>query len=158
MLWQTHWRNSVLALSVLMLAAGCANNETKPADDANKGAATTASATTSDAKPVQQEPVQKAVVEIQNPAVIEFDKMSVKLDEQGKEMVAQMAEKAEGSKKIVIWGFCDRAQIGNAEKSAIARASAVLAELKANGMKSPRVRIRYSTEKANRHAAEVHFD
>ena len=157
MFWQTNLRNTILALSVLLLAAGCANKETKPAGDADNGTATTASATANDAKPMQ-EPVQKAPVEIPNPAIIEFDKMSVKLDDKAREMIAQMAEKAENSKKVVVWGFCDATEIGNADKSAIARATAVINELKANGMKSPRLRIRYSTEKPNRHAAEVHFD
>ena len=154
---QTRLRTVILGLSVLLLAAGCANNETKPANGA-EGTATTASATAGDAKPAAQEPTPTPPPEIPNPATIEFDKLSVKLDDKAKEMVAQMAAKAEGSKKLVIWGFCDRAQIGNAEKSAIARAVAVQKELQANGMKSPKVRIRYKTEVAGKHAVEVYFD
>ena len=158
MFFQTRLRTVILSLGVLLLATGCANNETKSANDADKDAAMTASATVGETKPAAHEEAPKSPLEIPNPATIEFDKMSVKLDDKAKEFVAQMAAKAEGSKKLVIWGFCDRTEIGNAEKSAIARAVAVQKELKANGMKSPKVRIRYKTEVAGKHAVEVYFD
>ena len=157
MFFQTNLRAAVVSASVLLLVAGCANQGTTPVNEADKSM-TTANALTTEVNSAPPVQVQTAPVDIPNPAIIEFDKMSVKLSDKAKEMIAQMTEKAEGSKNVVIWGFCDRTQIGNAEKSAIARGVAVRKELQANGVKSPKFRIRYSTEKPNRHAAEVHFD
>jgi outer membrane protein OmpA-like peptidoglycan-associated protein len=151
-------RAGVLALSVLLLSA-CANNETKPADDANSATPTTsASATVNGSKQAPAASAQEPVEEIPNPAIITFDKLSVKLDEAGKQSVARMAEKAEASKKLEVWGFCDRKQIGNPVPCATQRAVAVQKELQANGVKTPKVRIRYNTEKANAHAVEVWFN
>ncbi|MEO8409243.1 MAG: OmpA family protein [Propionivibrio sp.] len=159
MFFQTNLRSAIAAFGALLLVASCANQETQPTGQTNKtSVATTVSTTQNGVRPIPPVPVENVLVEIPNPVIIEFDKTSVELDDAAKRMIAQIAEKAEGSQKLVIWGYCDRAQIANAAKAAIARAIAVRKELQANGVKSPTVRIRYSVEEPNRHAAEVHFD
>src|ERR1035437_7880912 len=137
MCYQNYLRGVVLAASVLLMA-GCANNTSKPANDTSKGSATTsASATANGSSAAQSAQTPPPVVVIPNPSMVTFEKMSAILDSNAKATIAQLSEKAESSKKLLITGFCDQKQIGNAKDSAIARAVAVRKELQAHGVKTP---------------------
>ena len=53
-----------------------------------------------------------------NPVPIMFDKLSIKLDEDGKQIVTAIGERAKMASKIIITGYCDRNQVGNAKDAA----------------------------------------
>ena len=122
MFGQNSLRKAILALSVLLLI-GCANNQNRPAGDDGQGTAT-AGAASKETPPPPPPPPPKPVVVIPNPSVITFEKMSVSVEEQGKFILDQLADKAKSSSKLLVTGFCDSRQIKNATDSAIARATA----------------------------------
>ncbi|MFT3849474.1 MAG: OmpA family protein [Propionivibrio sp.] len=139
-----------------MLLVGCANNQNKPGDDVNKGAATASAANKETMPPPPPPP--KPVVAIPNPSVITFEKMSVTIDDGGRFIIEQMIDKAKTSSKLLITGFCDSQQIKNATDSAIARAVAVRDELVARGVPASNVRVTVNTRVRKKHAVEVKFD
>ncbi|WP_176442307.1 OmpA family protein [Noviherbaspirillum humi] len=92
-----------------------------------------------------------------NPVLVPFEKLSIKLDEDARKLIAQLADRAKSSSRLTITGFCDRRQVGNARDAAIARAAAVRDELAKAGLSIKKVQIKYVTEIGDKHAAEVQF-
>ncbi|MDT3669929.1 MAG: OmpA family protein [Aromatoleum sp.] len=88
------------------------------------------------------------------PQLFHFDKMSVSLSEGEKANVAALAEQARSADSILIRGYCDRTEVGNAKDAAIARAQAVRKVLLKAGVPARSMRVRYNTER-KMHAAEV---
>ena len=156
MFGQNSLRKATLALSVLLLI-GCANNQNRPAGDDGQGTATTGAASKETTQPLPPPP-PKPVVVIPNPSVIKFEKMSVVIDEQGKFILDQLADKAKSSSKLLVTGFCDSQQIKNATDSAIARATAVRDELLARGVVASNIRVTINTRVRKKHAVEIKFD
>lgn len=156
----------VLVLSMLLLA-GCASNESKPANGKDGGAATTSTTSGSASNETSAQTAgtadkttaaPKPAVVVANPTIIPFEKMSITLDDKNKALVAQIVDRAKSASKIVITGFCDRKQIGNSENSAIARSVVVRDELIAQGVMASKIQVKFSTKVAKKHAAEVKFD
>jgi len=156
----------VLVLSMLLLA-GCASNETKPANSKDGGVATTSTSSGSasnEASSPQAGTAGKSaaatrpVVVVANPTIIPFDKMGITLDDKNKAAVAQIVDRAKSANKIVITGFCDSKQIGNADNSAIARSVVVRDELIAQGVSPAKIQVKFTTKVPKKHAAEVKFD
>ncbi len=156
MFGQNSLRKAILALSVLLLI-GCANNQNRPAGDDGQGTATTGAAS-KETPPPPLPPPPKPVVVIPNPSVITFEKMSVSVEEQGKFILDQLADKAKSSSKLLVTGFCDSRQIKNATDSAIARATAVRDELLARGVVASNIRVTINTRVRKKHAVEIKFD
>ena len=156
MFGQNSLRKAILALSVLLLI-GCANNQNRPAGDDGQGTAT-AGAASKETPPPPLPPPPKPVVVIPNPSVITFEKMSVSVEEQGKFILDQLADKAKSSSKLLVTGFCDSRQIKNATDSAIARATAVRDELLARGVVASNIRVTINTRVRKKHAVEIKFD
>lgn len=92
-----------------------------------------------------------------NPVVISFERLSIKLDDQTRKLIAQQTDRAKASGRLVITGFCDRHQVGNARDAAIARAGAVRDELVKLGVPTKKIQIKYVTEAGNKHVAEIQF-
>ncbi|WP_332670520.1 OmpA family protein [Aromatoleum sp.] len=90
----------------------------------------------------------------ERPQLFPFDKMSVSLSEGEKANVAAFAERARNADSILIRGYCDRTEVGNAKDAAIARAQAVRKVLLKAGVPARSMRVRYNTER-KMHAAEV---
>lgn len=154
------WNNTLgslgLAMGILALT-GCSSNQPKPEEaQAQNGTAATA---TADAKaaPAAQAPAKPAVV-VPNPSIVPFQKMTVVLDDKTRQQVAQMADRARSSRKIVLTGFCDRTQVANPTDAAVARAIAVRDELQALGVQTAAMQVKIDTRAGKKHAVEVHFD
>jgi len=150
----------VLVITVLLFA-GCASNEAKQTSGKDGGVQTTATSTgtATNGAPTPPPPAAtKPVVLIPNPSIVLFDKMSIKLDDKGKAVIAQLAERARAASKLLVTGFCDHRQVGNSADSAVARAVAVRDELVANGVAPDNIRVKFSTQTPKKHAAEIHFD
>ena len=147
------WNNSVcgigMAMSLLFLA-GCSSNEPKPEDTQAQNAAATAEAKAPPA------PVKPPVV-VPNPSTVAFEKMAVTLDDKTRQAVAQMADRARSSRKIVLTGYCDRNQIANPSDAAVARAIAVRDELVALGVTPANMQVKFDIKVAKKHAVEVRF-
>jgi outer membrane protein OmpA-like peptidoglycan-associated protein len=92
-----------------------------------------------------------------NPVPILFDKFTVKLDENGRHVIEQISERAKEAHTLVITGYCDRHQIGNANAAAIARATAVRDELLHLGIPARKVKIKHVTNVPDRHEADIEF-
>lgn len=90
----------------------------------------------------------------ERPQLFHFDKMSVSLSEGEKANVAALAEQARSAESVLIRGYCDRTEVGNAKDAAIARAQAVRKVLLKAGVPARSMRVRYNTER-KMHAAEV---
>lgn len=83
-----------------------------------------------------------------------FDRMSVSLAEGEKANLAALAQQARNAESVLIRGYCDRTEVGNAKDAAIARAEAVRKVLQKAGVPARSMRVRYNTER-KMHAAEV---
>jgi outer membrane protein OmpA-like peptidoglycan-associated protein len=92
-----------------------------------------------------------------NPVPIMFDKLSIKLDEDGKQIVTAIGERAKMASKIIITGYCDRNQVGNAKDAAIARANAVKEDLVSSGVSAKKIRIKFITSVTDKHGVEIEF-
>lgn len=90
----------------------------------------------------------------ERPRLFRFDKMSVSLSENEKTNVVALAEQAKSAGSILIRGYCDRTEVGNAKDAAIARAHAVRQVLLKAGVAARSIRVRYNTER-KLHAVEV---
>ncbi len=162
MFFQNNLRGAGIALSVLMLV-GCAQNQTKTEDSAvvattNESPVATPSSAANDARIAYARQAAQTQVVVPNPSAVLFDKMSTTLDDKGKQVIAQLADRARSSKKLVVTGFCDQRQIGNPIDAAVARAISVRDELLAQGIVPTNVVVKYSTKIAKKHAAEIRFD
>ena len=92
-----------------------------------------------------------------NPVPIIFDKLSVKLDDNDKCILAQISDRAKKADKLVVIGYCDRNQIGNASAAAIARARVVRDELVDLGVPAKNIKIKHVTTVSNKHAVDIEF-
>lgn len=165
MRWQNNLCGIGLALSVLVFS-GCASNQAKPANSAenegagttSQGATATSGAATNDAKSAQARQAAPAPVVIPNPSTVSFDKMGTTLDDKGKQVITQLAERAKSARKLTVTGFCDRHQIGNSADAAVARAISVRDELLALGIAPAKIQVKFDTKIAKKHATEIRFD
>lgn len=92
---------------------------------------------------------------VMNPVPLEFEKLSIKLRDADKQIIAQIKDRAQKARKLTITGYCDRKQVGNAKAAALARAKSVKQELVRLGVKAKSINIKYVTTVANKHAVEV---
>lgn len=154
----------VWTIVVVGLVAACAQIE--PTQQQTNEAPPAAAAVPT--KPPVQQPVKApaataAVVEPAidysklNPIQLQFDRMVIKLEADEKEIISKLVSRAQAASRIVITGYCDRQQIGNAKDAAIARAVAVREEFVKHGVSAKKFRIKYVTEAANKHMAEIQF-
>jgi outer membrane protein OmpA-like peptidoglycan-associated protein len=140
---------AALAASFFITLGGCAQVDTRPADDTP--AATTAAEPAEPAPEVQSAavtPEAEPQVAIPNPAVIEFAPESTELDSDAQALVNRLFARAKRAEKIVLKGYSDRRVNGNAVQVAISRAVQIRNELVKNGVDAKNVRIRYNTEQA----------
>jgi outer membrane protein OmpA-like peptidoglycan-associated protein len=92
-----------------------------------------------------------------NPVPLTFDKMTVKLNENNKKILAKLGQRAKKAHKLLITAYCDRRQVGNAHAAALARGNAVKQELVQLGAKANTIRLKIVTGVADKHAAEIQF-
>ncbi|MCX7207594.1 MAG: OmpA family protein [Proteobacteria bacterium] len=133
----------VLACSVVFIAGvmtGCADLPTQPD--------TTASATSWIKVPVAP------VVAVGKPYLLKFEKMSAKLTPQQEEILTALALQLKDTKSIILRGYCNKRDIGNAKDSALARAINVQKFLTGQGIAEQRISLRYNTDDAE-HAVEL---
>jgi outer membrane protein OmpA-like peptidoglycan-associated protein len=88
--------------------------------------------------------------------IIEFETTSTELDDEAQQQIAALLPSARRASAIVIYGYSDRSNSGDAREIAIARALRVRTVLVRNDVSLKNIRIRYSTAQA-RHEAEVLF-
>jgi outer membrane protein OmpA-like peptidoglycan-associated protein len=157
--------SSICAVSLLLLTA-CAQNPTSPdtasSPNAERGAKTdkagivSANGTNASKGKVVLDGKSPDYANM-NPVSIVFDKLSIKLDDDDKQILAQISERAKKAPKLTITGFCDHNQVANPKAAALARADAVKAELIRLGVQSKEVRIKYQTNVPNKHMVEIQF-
>src|SRR6476661_4347884 len=141
-----------VGIGALLLLAGCAQNQTNP-DTAQQEVVQSRSAADK-AAPVAPQVAEEAKPDYatMNPVPIVFEKLSVKLRDADKAVLAQIGDRAVKARRLVITGFCDSRQVGNPKAAAIARATAVKDELVRLGAKPSMIRIRYLTNVPDKHA------
>ena len=149
---QLHQRCLVIGLAFVTLTA-CNSNETKP--DESKP---TISANAEFNKPSEQVVTPKPAAEIKNPTVINFDKLSIALDNAAREQIAQITERAKATRKLSVTGYCDKGQVGNPSDVAVARAVAVRDEMVKLGVPASSILVKFVTKVSKKHAAEIKFD
>ncbi|WP_432719498.1 OmpA family protein [Jeongeupia wiesaeckerbachi] len=142
-------RLAVVIAAVLLSA--CAQNPSSNAEAAQ--GKPSAKATSTDAAKATATPSAAARVD---PSLITFATQSVKLDEAAQAQLRLLLDQASAAKRIVITGYCDRKDIGNAKAAAVARANKVKNALVKLGVSPKKIRVKYSTEEAQ-HAAKVDF-
>jgi outer membrane protein OmpA-like peptidoglycan-associated protein len=149
------------AAAVLMAFGGCANLSATL--DATKDGLVSER---SDAKGrVQQKlridnalaQAEAAEYQSMNPVPIMFDKMSIKLDDHGHYVLGLIVGRARNSSQLIVTGYCDRHQIGNASAAALARATAVRDELVHLGVPANVITLRHQTNAPGKHAADIEF-
>lgn len=146
---------------LLILLAACAQNEVKQAGDSTAPQQNTQASAGTAVK--TDKPVEQAAAELEadyltmNPVPIAFDKLGVKLNDAGKHVIVKIGERAKKSKKLVVVGYCDRKQVGNAHAAALARANAVKSELIHLGVKPRSIQLKTVTNVADKHLAEIQF-
>ncbi|AMC34109.1 OmpA family protein [Janthinobacterium sp. B9-8] len=131
----------ILACSAVLAAAvmtGCAENPP---------AATDSASATSWAKP----PV---IVAIGKPYMLQFEKMAAKLTPQQEEQLMALLPQLKDVKSIILRGYCNKKDIGNAKDSALARAVNVEKFLVSQGVPDHKMSLRYNTDDAE-HAVEL---
>jgi outer membrane protein OmpA-like peptidoglycan-associated protein len=154
-------RKYLFTVCVLMLA-GCAVESTAPDTTTANASVVRAGDKDSVQEKVKTENTLTAAERTpdyatMNPVPIVFDKFTVKLDENNKHILEQIGERAKKARKLLITGYCDRHQIGNANAAAIARAKAVRDELVRLGVPIKNVRIKHLTNVPGKHAADIEF-
>lgn len=150
--------SAVLSVVSVLAMAGCAHNQVAP--DSTSAAAQNAAkeeAKSEKAPLASMAPGEEIVPDyaVMNPVPIAFDKMSIKLRDTDKQILAQIKDRAQKARKLTITGYCDRTQVGNAKAAALARAQSVKDELVRLGVKSKVVKVKFVTNVANKHAVEV---
>lgn len=150
--------SAVLSAVSVLAMAGCAQNQVAP-DSTLAAAQNTAKeeAKSEKAPLASMAPGEEIVPDyaVMNPVPIAFDKMSIKLRDTDKQILAQIKDRAQKARKLTITGYCDRTQVGNAKAAALARAQSVKDELVRLGVKSKVVKVKFVTNIANKHAVEV---
>lgn len=145
------------AVSVFVLV-GCAQNQLATESTSSAAQNTVKDETKSEKAPLaSMAPGEEIVPDyaVMNPVLIAFDKMTVKLRDTDKHILAQIKDRAQKARKLTITGYCDRNQVGNAKAAALARAQSVKDELVRLGVKSKVVKVKFVTNVANKHGVEV---
>ncbi len=158
------YRLTILAISTALLL-GCANsrkNKTPPPDPATVQAQESKAIVVKVAEGVEQATAKvqeatgnKAVVA--DPTLVPFDKMSAKLSPLTEQQVRALAPALVIAKQIIITGYCDRREVGNALAAARARAETVKKLLVDNGIAAKRIVLKIDTVQ-RLHAARVTFN
>jgi len=157
--------NSICAVSLLLLTA-CAQNPTSPDTASSPNVERETKTDKAGAVSVHGSNASKGKVVLEgksldyanmNPVPIGFDKLSIKLGDDDKRILAQISERAKKAPKLTITGFCDHNQVANPKAAALARADAVKAELVRLGVQSKAIRIKYLSNVPNKHMAEIQF-
>jgi outer membrane protein OmpA-like peptidoglycan-associated protein len=94
------------------------------------------------------------VVALGKPYLLKFEKMSAKLTPQQEEILIGLAPQLKEAKTIIVRGFCNKRDIGNAKDSALARAINVEKFLVSRGIVDQKMSLRYNTDDAE-HAVEL---
>ena len=146
--------------AALVLLCGCATttNQTEPSAAAETVALGAVSPST-DAKPQAAAVAAAAApVAVPNPAIVKFDRMSVKLDDEARQAMGNYAARAKTARRVVATGFCDHREVANAPDAAIARAIAVRDDLIRLGVPPANVHVKFNTAKVKKHAVEIAFE
>jgi outer membrane protein OmpA-like peptidoglycan-associated protein len=88
---------------------------------------------------------------------LQFEKMSAKLEPEHEKQLLQLMPLLQSSKSIVLRGYCNKKEVGNAKDGAIARAAAVEKFLQKQGIPDKKMTIRFNTDDA-KHAVEIDLD
>jgi outer membrane protein OmpA-like peptidoglycan-associated protein len=150
--------STVLSVAVVLAMAGCAQHQIASESTSASAQNTMKEESKSEKAPLaSMAPGEEIVPDyaVMNPVPIAFDKMSVKLRDIDKQILAQIKDRAQKARKLTITGYCDRTQVGNAKAAALARAQSVKDELVRLGIKSKVVKVKFVTNVANKHAVEV---
>lgn len=142
-------RITLVAASVALLSACAVTPAPQAADDNQAGARSEAPAE----PPAAPAPASSSSA-ARAPQLFAFDRMSVRLSESEKANVLALAEQARTADSVLVRGYCDRTEVGNAKDAALARAQAVRNVLVKAGVQPGAIRVRYNTER-KMHAAEV---
>lgn len=144
---------------LLALLAACAQSEVKQTGEGSPAPQIVQSnASTRVEKPVEQITAEAELdYQNMNPVPIAFEKLGVKLNDTGRHVIGKIGNRAKKSKKLVIVGYCDRKQVGNAHAAALARANAVKSELVHLGVKPRSIQLKTVTNAADKHLAEIQF-
>ena len=143
-----------ITVTALSLLTACATNtasqaKTEPQTNATATTATTAQTATAPAQ------ADSTPAPFNKGAVAEFSKTETKLDKTGVANISQNIEAFKQAKTIEVIGYCDRKDnMLGAQQVALARASAVRAELIKQGVSSNKIRLKYFTAEA-RHGVSV---
>ena len=146
-------------LASMLALAGCAYDQ--PVEQSAPNAAGAKQEFKSDKAPADVKakvtPAEQAVIYYAtvNPLPITFDKLSIKLSDLDKEVLALIRTRALSAKQLTITGFCDQRQVGNPKAAAIARATAVKEELVRLGVDPKVITIKHVTTVPSKHAAEI---
>lgn len=133
----------LLSASVLLavgVMSGCATDSVAPAVNA--------SATSWIKQPVT------ATIALGKPYLLQFDKMAAKLTPQQEETLTSLMPQLKEAKSIIVRGFCNKRDIGNAKDSALARAVNVERFLAGLGIADQKMSLRYNTDDAE-HGVEL---
>lgn len=147
-----------LAAVGLTLLSACATTTTKTESTGAAAASTSATVTSSaEVKSQAGTPLAPPVV-VPNPAIVRFDAMSVKLDDEARKAMPDYAVRAKSARRVVTTGFCDHREVANAPDAAIARAIAVRDDLIRLGVPPANVHVKFNTAKPKKHAVEISFE
>jgi outer membrane protein OmpA-like peptidoglycan-associated protein len=133
----------LLSASILLavgVMSGCATDQAAQVENA--------SATSWVKQPVS------VTIALGKPYTLQFDKMAAKLTPQQEEILTSLALQMKDAKSIILRGYCNKRDIGNAKDSALARAVNVQKFLVSQGIADQKMSLRYNTDDAE-HAVEL---
>jgi outer membrane protein OmpA-like peptidoglycan-associated protein len=158
---QSHVVKAGTMCLMLALLTACAQSELQNGSSGasvQQSAQASASGSAKADKPTEQASAETGPDYLNmNPVPVTFEKLGVKLNDAGKQVIVKIGERAKKSKKIVITGYCDRKQVGNAHAAALARANAVKNELIHLGVKPGSIQLKTVTNATDKHLAEIQF-
>lgn len=94
---------------------------------------------------------------VSDPTLVPFEKMSAKLTPVTEQQVRALAPALVIAKQIIVTGYCDRREVGNAPAAAKARAETVKKLLVENGIAAKRIVTKIDTQQ-RLHAVRVTFN
>ena len=92
-----------------------------------------------------------------DPTLVPFEKMNAKLTTATEQQVRALVAGLVIAKQVIVIGYCDRSEVGNAVAAAKARAEAVQKVLIDNGISPKRIIVQFDTTK-KLHAVRVKFN
>jgi outer membrane protein OmpA-like peptidoglycan-associated protein len=137
-----------LALSLSMILMACSSTPSKTA----KPTATTNKPSILVQAPASSNSAAAAVAV--DPYLLKFDSMSAKLTPEHEAQLQRLVPQLKEAKAVVIRGYCNKKEVGNAKAAALARASNVEKFLISQGVSDKKMTLRYTTEDAT-HAVEL---